>query len=62
MDPGQLNLSQQYENSCWSKMIFDQKLVISKIWAKTLKITKMVVFPNFWGVKNLNFVKMTNLT
>ena len=34
MDPGQLNLSQQYENNCWSKMIFEQKLAISKIWAK----------------------------
>ena len=29
-----MNLSQQYENNCWSKMIFEQKLAISKIWAK----------------------------
>ena len=34
MDPGQLNLSQQYENNCRSKMIFEQKLAISKTWAK----------------------------
>ena len=37
MDPAQLNLSQQYENNCWSKMIFEQKLVISKIWAKNTR-------------------------
>ena len=36
-----MNLSQQYENNCWSKMIFEQKLAISKIWAKkALKIAK----------------------
>ena len=34
MDPGQSNLSQQCENNYWSKMIFEQKLIISKIWAK----------------------------
>ena len=46
MDPGQLNLSQQYENNCWSKMIFEQKLAISKIWAKkALKIAKNGGFP-----------------
>ena len=50
MGPGQLNLSQQYENNCWSKMIFVQKLAISKIWAKkTLKSPKMGGFPNFKG-------------
>ena len=38
MDPGQSNLSQQYENNCWSKMIFEQKLAISNIW--TNKSTK----------------------
>ena len=46
MDLGQLNLSQQYENNCWSKMIFEQKLAISKIWAKKgLKIAKNGGFP-----------------
>ena len=46
MDPGYLNLSQQYENNCWSKMIFEQKLVNSKIWAKkALKIPKTRGFP-----------------
>ena len=34
MDPGWLNLSQQYESNYWSKMIFEQKLAISDIWAK----------------------------
>ena len=29
-----MNLSQQHENNCWSKMIFEEKLVTSKIWAK----------------------------
>ena len=29
-----MNLSQQHEKNCWSKMIFEQKLAISKIWAK----------------------------
>ena len=36
-----MNLSQQYESNYWSKMIFEQKLEISNIWAKkTLKIAK----------------------
>ena len=35
-------------------MIFEQKLVISKIWAKkALKIAKMGVFPNFGESKIL---------
>ena len=50
MAPGQLNLSQQYDNNCQSKMIFEQKLVISKIWAKNTKNRqKWEVFPNFFG-------------
>ena len=53
--PGQLNLSQQYENNGWSKMIFEQKLVISKIWAKkSTKNCKKGSFPNFGGQKFKN--------
>ena len=41
MDPGQLNLSQQCVNNCWPKMIFGQKIAISKIQAKkSTKIAK----------------------
>ena len=52
-DPGQLNLSQQYENNCWTKMMFEQKLVISKIWAKNTKNRKKWGFSLIWGAKNL---------
>ena len=44
MDPGQLNLPQQYENNSWSKMIFEQKLV----WANNVKNGG---FRNFGGSK-----------
>ena len=43
-------------------MIFEQKVVISKIWAKNTKNRQSWGFFLILGVKNFKIVKMTNLT
>ena len=43
-------------------MIFEQKLVSSKIWAKNTKNHQKWGLSLNLGVKNLKIVKMTNLT